>query len=204
MSWIVDTRAYLSPRPGLIGPGRLVLVVGPSGAGKDTLIGGAREACASDASVVFPRRVVTRSPSAAEDHDTMGMDEFAHAAANESFALWWEAHGNRYGIPSAIDDYIRADQTVVCNVSRTILGTARRRYAWVTVVLVTAPRDVLELRLSGRHRPSDGNLGHRISRSAAIGSHIDADVTINNVGKAGAGIRRMLNAIRDPGIFVVY
>ena len=116
MSWIVDTRAFLSARRDLIGPGRLVLVVGPSGAGKDTLIAGARAACADDASVVFPRRVVTRPSSAAEDHDTMATDEFTQAVADGAFALWWEAHGNRYGIPSAIDDDIRAGRTVVCNV----------------------------------------------------------------------------------------
>ena len=55
------TAAARAPR---IGPGTLVVVVGPSGAGKDTLIGLARALCANDARVVFPRRIVTRSPSA--------------------------------------------------------------------------------------------------------------------------------------------
>ena len=52
-----------------IGPGRLVLVVGPSGAGKDTLIAGARVKCLNNPTIVFPRRVVTRAASVAEDND---------------------------------------------------------------------------------------------------------------------------------------
>jgi ribose 1,5-bisphosphokinase len=203
MSWIVDTRAFLSPRRDLIGPGRLVLVVGPSGAGKDTLIAGARAACADDASVVFPRRVVTRPSSAAEDHDTMAVDKFTQAVADGAFALWWEAHGNRYGIPSTVDDDIRADRTIACNASRTIISLARRRYAFVTVVLVTAPQSVLEQRLACRERPSDGSLNNRINRSVEIGPDIGAEVVIRNVGKPEIGVRRMLNAIRDSAIFVV-
>jgi ABC-type phosphonate transport system ATPase subunit len=39
-----------------IGPGRLVLVVGPSGAGKDTVIAGTKAACAGDPGIVFSRR----------------------------------------------------------------------------------------------------------------------------------------------------
>jgi ribose 1,5-bisphosphokinase len=203
MSWIVDTRAFLSPRRDLIGPGRLVLVVGPSGAGKDTLIEGARAACSGDASVGFPLRVVTRPSSAAEDHDTMAVDEFTRALADGAFAMWWEAHGHRYGIRSTIDDDIRAGRTVICNASRTIVSLARRRYAFVTVVLVTAPQELLEQRLACRERPSDGSLNNRINRSAEVGSDVEADVVIRNVGKPEIGVRRMLNAIRDPGVFIV-
>src|SRR5262249_29887902 len=141
-----------------IGPGRLILVVGPSGGGKDTLIEGARSACASDAEVVFPRRVVTRPGSSFEDHATLDAPAFQRAAAEGAFALWWEAHGHAYGIPSAIDDDIRAGRTVVRNVSRGIIGVARHRYVHVTTVLVTAPDAVLQQRLAGRNRASDGDI----------------------------------------------
>ena len=67
-------------RADAIGPGRLVLVVGPSGAGKDTLLRLAHAACIDDHEIVFPRRVVTRDSSAAEDNVAMSPDEFRRAA----------------------------------------------------------------------------------------------------------------------------
>ena len=179
-----------------IGPGRLILVVGPSGAGKDTLIAGARTACAGDDSVIFPRRVITRASTAAEEHDTLSNDAFRQAAAAGDFALWWEAHGLCYGIPAAIEADIRARRTVVCNVSRTIAGPARRRYGSVSVVHVTAPPDVLRLRLAARERGSDGDLADRMGRSAFAECGLDADVVIENVGAPEIGIRRLLDVIR--------
>jgi len=133
-----------------IGPGHLVLVVGPSGAGKDTLIDVVRAACRDETGIVFPRRVITRPSSAAEDHDTISNAAFDQAAADEAFALWWIAHGLKYAIPAAINDDIRAGRTVVCNVSRAVIGSVRERYARVTVVLVTAPQDILAARLRER------------------------------------------------------
>jgi ribose 1,5-bisphosphokinase len=204
VSWLVDLRRYARPQPGEIGPGRLVLVVGPSGAGKDTLIAGARAACADDPAVVFPRRVITRHSTASEDHGSLSEQTFGEAIAAGEFALWWEAHGHRYGIPSSIDEDIRSGRTVVCNVSRTVLGLARQRYVSVTVVLVTAPPKVLEARLAGRGRASDGNLADRIGRSTQPEVTVEADVEIQNGGRVEIGVRRLLNAIRDPGIFVAY
>jgi len=204
VTWFVDTRALSRARPGMIGPGRLVLVVGPSGAGKDTLINGTRLECADDPTVVFPRRVVTRSSSQSEDHETVSVESFDRTVAERGFALWWHAHGNRYGIPSAIDHDIRSGRTVVCNVSRTIVGLARQRYASVAVVLVTAPPQILEARLASRGRSSDGDIVQRMVRSSEIDPSDEPDFVIRNVGRPGVGIRRVLNVIHDPGFFVIF
>jgi ribose 1,5-bisphosphokinase len=203
VNWFVDTRAFTRGDPRSIGPGRLVLVVGPSGAGKDTLIDGVRSLCADDPSVVFPRRVVTRPPCSAEDNECMSVEQFDRAQAYGSFALWWAAHGNKYGVPVSIDANIRAGLTVVCNTSRTILVEARRRYANVTAVLVTAPPDVLAARLAGRGRSSDGDLSARLNRSSVAGDASYADCVINNVRSPEVGIRRLLNVVRDHGFFLL-
>jgi len=125
MSWIARALRLLTARSRLVGPGRLVLVVGPSGAGKDTLIARARAACRGDATVVFPARVITRPPSIFEDNEFMPPSAFEQAAANGAFAVWWSAHGHMYGIPLAVDFDIEAGRTVVCNVSRTVVAAVR-------------------------------------------------------------------------------
>ena len=90
-----------------------MLVVGPSGAGKDSIIRGAQNVFADDARFVFPRRVVTRKADvAAEDHDSVTDMAFALAVAKGDFAVWWKAHGNGYGIPVSIDDDLRVGRTV--------------------------------------------------------------------------------------------
>src|ERR1700710_2096848 len=109
--------------PALIGPGRLVLVVGPSGAGKDTLIGLAKAACAEDRNIVFPRRLITRQASASEDNEEVSAGAFQQALARDEYAMHWEAHGHRYALSRAIDDELRAGRVVVANVSRTVVAS---------------------------------------------------------------------------------
>lgn len=190
---MTDVAAIPGCRTDLIGPGRLVLVVGPSGAGKDTLIALAQAACAEDPRIVFPRRVVTRDASIFENNEPVSPTQFGQMLARGGLAFQWEAHGLRYGLPRSIVDDIRSGCAVVANASRTIIESARRSYASVTVVLVTAPPDVLAQRLVIRARASDGRLHDRIRRTVAVAV---PDVIINNVERAGGHAIELLNAIR--------
>lgn len=175
-----------------IGPGKLVLVVGPSGAGKDTLLGLARAACADDSGIVFARRVVTRPASSAEDNEQMDIDAFRAARAQDAFAVHWEAHGHAYGLRRGIDDDIRAGRTVVANVSRTVIPALRQAYVNVVVVSITAPAEVLAQRLAMRSRGSDGNIVQRLARTV---EDTGPDATIVNVSSAGYHARQLLRII---------
>lgn len=164
-----------------IGPGALVLVVGPSGAGKDTLLGAAQAMLANDSRIAFPRRAVTREASTFENNEAVTHAHFERAVASGDYALWWRAHEHGYGVARAIDDAIGDGRVVVVNASRTIIGEAREKYQRLYVVSITAPADVLAERLSGRSRASDGDLGERLQR-ASLATDRTPDLVISNVG----------------------
>jgi ribose 1,5-bisphosphokinase len=192
---MTEAPAISGRRPAAVGPGRFIVVVGPSGAGKDSLLGLARAACADDGNVVFPRRVVTREASASEDNVQVTLDAFRQARARGDFALHWEAHGHCYALPRAIDDDIRAGRTVVANLSRTVVDAIRRCYADVTVVLITAPPEMLSQRLAARARSSDGHTESRLSR--VVDDVATApDVTITNVGSVEGHARELVEIIK--------
>ncbi len=179
-----------------IGPGRLILVVGPSGAGKDTLLNLAKASCADDPGIVFTRRVVTREASNFENNEQVGVEDFRQAQAKGAYAMHWEAHGHCYGLPRAIDDDIRAGRTVIANVSRTVTGAMRNAYEQVVVVSITAPPQVLAERLAMRSRSSDGQLEHRLGRKVDEASAAP-DFTILNVCSAEYHARQFMRIIRN-------
>ena len=190
-----EAPAATGQRIAAIGPGRLVLVVGPSGAGKDTLLGLAKAACADDRNIVFPRRLITRAASASEDNEEISADAFQRALADGDYALHWEAHGHRYALSQVIDDEIRAGRTVIANVSRTVISAARRYYTNVVVVSITAPPDVLAARLAMRGRASDGQLAQRLARTVDE-TNATPDFTIVNSGTAEYHARQLVRIIK--------
>lgn len=173
----------------------LVLVVGPSGAGKDTLINAAKAELASDNRFVFPRRVVTRPAVASlEDHDSVSPEEFALREANGAYALSWEAHGLRYGLPAGIRDDIAAGQVVVMNSSRAMVATARVRFPGTVVLLVEARPEVRAQRLAGRGRETAAEVAARLARE--VDAEIPNAVRVDNSGAVAEGVSRFVAALR--------
>ena len=173
--------------------GAFVLVVGPSGAGKDTLIARAREALSGDPRFRFPRRVVTRDSGAHEAHDTLDEAGFDQAEAAGAFCLSWRAHGLGYGIPDEAAAAARDGAIVVCNVSRTVIETARMTLPRVSVVEVTAPPEVLQARVAARRRDGDGDPAARIRRAAPA---VAADLVILNTAAPEIGAARLVAHLR--------
>ena len=176
-----------------IGPGRLVLVVGPSGAGKDTLLNLARGACAGNPTIVFPRRLVTREASASEDNIQLDDEAFERLLSEGALSVHWGAHGHRYGLPRSVEDEVRAGHTVVANVSRTVVAPLRQNVADVVVVAISAPPEVLAERLALRRRSSDGAIESRLARG--VDDAVAPDITIVNVGDPATHADRLVQAI---------
>jgi len=160
--------------------GALVLVVGPSGAGKDSLIAGARERLAGDARFIFSRRVVTRPPTAYENHDTTTPDEFAALFVSGRFALHWQAHGLSYGLPQEVIEQAEAGAVVVCNVSRGIVAPARAQFGKVAAVYVDAQPELRKARIAARGR--DAPSGSRVDQSRAELTPAACEFVIDNSG----------------------
>ncbi|MFI5011167.1 MAG: phosphonate metabolism protein/1,5-bisphosphokinase (PRPP-forming) PhnN [Hyphomicrobiales bacterium] len=186
--------------------GTLVLIAGPSGAGKDTLIRLAQQRLRDDPRFVFVRRVITRPGDAgAEEHWASSDEEFAREAASGAFALHWEAHGLRYGVPREIDADLAAGRVVVVNVSRGVIPEARRRYLNSLAIIVTAPIEMLAARLAARGREPASEHPGRLARPdlaacAEMGLlHVSNDRTPEDGAEALLAIlRRCMPVTRQP------
>ena len=177
------------------GPGTLLLVVGPSGAGKDTLIDIARARFARDARVLFARRLVTRPSGTGEAHGTLSEAEFDALLAEGRFPLSWRAHGLSYALGPEVAEVIAQGGVVVANGSRATLPEARRRFARVRVVHVTAPVPVRAARLALRGRESADDIAERLARAPEL--DVAPDLTIDNVGTPTEGGTRLVDFIAE-------
>lgn len=179
------------------GDGVFVAVVGPSGAGKDSLIAHARSSLAGEGAVEFVRRVVTRpSDAAAEDHDSLSEDEFAGAEARGDFALSWRAHGLRYGLPASVDRSVESGHVVVANLSRAVIPALVGRYRNVIVVEVTAKPEILAARIAARGRESAAEAAARLARHAIFDAAGATVVTLDNSGALEAAGERFVDLLR--------
>lgn len=166
-------------------------VVGPSGAGKDTLIRGVLNG-RPDLHLV--RRVITRPTEAGgEDFEGVTPEDFAHRQTRGDFALTWEAHGLSYGIPKA---EVTGPGDVIFNGSRAALPEATRVFPGLHVILVTAPPAVLAVRLAARGREAAEDIRARLSRAAFEMPEGITFQTVVNDQSPEIGTQRLLAALQ--------
>jgi ribose 1,5-bisphosphokinase len=173
-----------------------VLIVGPSGAGKDAIIGVVRERLARDPRFLLPSRIVTRAPSATERHVAVSADEFEALAQRGALALHWQAHGLRYGVPAAVDAAVQEGCTVVFNASRQVIPAAKARYA-CAVVYVDAPWQVRAERLAARSRERGDDIVSRLERVVRGFDPGEADLVIDNSGTVAEASERLAGWLLD-------
>jgi ribose 1,5-bisphosphokinase len=169
-------------------------VVGPSGAGKDTLISGALVA-RPDLRLV--RRVITRPTEAGgEDFEGVSTQEFVLRRDRGEFALDWDAHGLSYGIPRA---QVGGAGDVIFNGSRLALPSAVKAFPGLRIIVVTAPDAVLAARLAARGRETEADIRQRLSRAAfGLPAGLAASTVVND-GTPEDGIARLLAALQPVG-----
>lgn len=166
-------------------------VIGPSGAGKDTLM---QRAAAARPEIALVRRVITRPAEAGgEDFEGIGAAEFAARRAAGRFALDWQAHGLSYGVPHPPRD----GRLWLVNLSRAVLAQAAQAWPGLRVIHVGAAPQVRAARLAARGRESAAEIAARIAREPAFRPGRLTVAYIDNSGDLEAATAAFLAALTE-------
>jgi ribose 1,5-bisphosphokinase len=161
----------------------LVIVIGPSGSGKDSLIAGARTVLANKPAFFFTRREITRpSGVSGEQHIAVSETKFLQRREAGAYAISWHAHDTWYGINRSIEDRLSEGKMVVFNGSRAAIDEAKKRFPGVKIIFINVPEDVLADRLTARGRESDPQVRERISRNRQLTEIPAGSIVMSNAG----------------------
>lgn len=145
--------------------GSFFFVVGPSGAGKDSLLDGVRPLL-DPSRFIFAKRTITRPEgSPGEVHTPCTESDFEALNAAGKFLITWQAHGLRYGLPIELVDALKSGKHVIANGSRGMIKELKKLVPNLVVIEINAPADVLEARLSARGRETADDIAKRLHRT---------------------------------------
>lgn len=182
---------------------RLIYIMGPSGAGKDSLMVAARSMLPAGTPVVFAHRYITRAADAGgENHVALSRAEFQLRLERGLFALNWERHGFSYAVGREIDMWMEKGLCVVMNASRAALSSALRVYPDLLPVLVTVSEDVLKQRLERRGREGAPDVALRLVQARMAVADVPGMVRFDNSGHLAERGRALAELIMDTAGFV--
>ena len=152
-------------------PAPLLLVIGNSGSGKDSII----------------RGVVEQYPS-----NLIPPEKFQRMKREGKFAFSWHIYGLDYGVPIEIENWLEYGHPVVVNVSRTVINDVKQKYANLKVIFVKVPFEITLKRIKERGRESGYLLEERINRARSNQDFPGADFIVDNSGKLEDAIDQLL------------
>lgn len=143
--------------------GRIIAVVGPSGVGKDSVIAGLGTALPQ---IQLVRRVITRARDlGGEDYKAVTASQFETLVRDRVFAIHWDAHGLRYGIPATVHAQLDNGSDCLVNFSRRALEEAAVIFANLVVLNITARPETLAQRLTSRGREAPADIAARLAQA---------------------------------------
>ena len=175
--------------------GCFFLVVGPSGAGKDSLMDGAKQTLL-DKGFVFAKRVITKPPGmVGEDYTSCTAEEFKQRSQNLEFLITWQAHGYDYGLERTLLEQQAQGRHIVANGSRAIVNQIKDVVPNLVVVLVTAPVETLAKRLAARGRETESEIKERLQRQTQPFDDTTEVLIVVNDGTLTTGIEKFTDAL---------
>ena len=178
--------------------GKLFLVVGPSGVGKDSILDGARSLLANDPNFVFARRVITRDAAAGgEDFQAVSPDAFARMQASGGFFASWRAHDLSYGLPASLLEDLRQGRHVVANASRKALPEIVAVWDNSILVEISASPQTIAKRLRQRGRECEADIAARLSRETPVYPEGIEVISIANDASLDAAVTGFVAALES-------
>jgi ribose 1,5-bisphosphokinase len=176
---------------------RLIYVMGPSGAGKDSVLGWLREHLPTGMPVHWARRTITRPAAAGgEAHEATDAPSFEQWRKQDAFALAWHANGLDYGVRHSELAGLQQGRWVLVNGSRGHLPQALQSHPGLQVVHITADPETLLQRLTQRQRETPEQIQQRVERASAFVVPPGA-IEIRNNGTLNQAGQQLLLALQQ-------